>query len=70
MYLKVKNLNKLLLTNLGGASPLFTIMPKHEQFSEDQQLNLFFNTTVPPANSAAAKKLVEEAPYHPYILHV
>ena len=40
-------------------------MPKHEQFSEDQQLNLFFNTTVPPANSAAAKKLVEEAPYHP-----
>jgi len=40
-------------------------MPKHEQFSEDQQLNLFFNTTVPPANSATAKKLVEEAPYHP-----
>jgi hypothetical protein len=40
-------------------------MPKHEQFSEDQQLNLFFNTTVAPASSAAAKQLVEEAPYHP-----
>ena len=42
-------------------------MPKHEEFSEQQELNLFFNTNtiVPPANSAEAKKLVEEAPYHP-----
>jgi hypothetical protein len=42
-------------------------MPKHEEFTEQQELNLFFNTStvVPPANSAEAKKLVEEAPYHP-----
>lgn len=41
-------------------------MPKHEEFTEQQELNLFFNTTtVPPAGSAEAKKLVEEAPYHP-----
>ncbi len=41
-------------------------MPKHEEFSEQQELNLFFNTTtVAPANSPEAKKLVEEAPYHP-----
>jgi len=68
LYQKVKNLNLSQLTNLGGASPLFTTMPKHEEFSEQQELNLFFNTNttiVPPANSAEAKKLVEEAPYHP-----
>ncbi len=67
MYQKVKNLNLSQLTNLGGASPLFTTMPKHEEFSEQQELNLFFNTNtiVPPADSAEAKKLVEEAPYHP-----
>lgn len=64
-FLKAKNLNKLLLTNLGGTSPLFTIMPKHEEFNEQQELNLFFNTTVPPAGSEEAKKLVDEAPYHP-----
>jgi hypothetical protein len=40
-------------------------MPKHEEFTEQQELNLFFNTTVPAANSPEAKKLVEEAPYHP-----
>lgn len=40
-------------------------MPKHEEFSEQQELNLFFNTTVPPVGSPEAKKLVEEAPYHP-----
>jgi Domain of unknown function (DUF5664) len=40
-------------------------MPKHEEFTEQKELNLFFNTTVPPAGSAEAKKLVEEAPYHP-----
>lgn len=41
-------------------------MPKHEEFSEQQELNLFFNTTtVAPASSPEAKKLVEEAPYHP-----
>jgi len=38
-------------------------MPKLEP--EQQELNLFFSTTVPPANSAEAKKLVAEAPYHP-----
>lgn len=65
MYQKAKNLNLLLLTNLGGASPLFTTMPKHEEFTEQQELNLFFNTTVPPVGSPEAKKLVEEAPYHP-----
>lgn len=40
-------------------------MPKHEEFTEQKELNLFFNTTVPPAGSTEAKKLVEEAPYHP-----
>ena len=40
-------------------------MPKHEEFTEQQELNLFFNSTVPPVGSAEAKKLVEEAPYHP-----
>lgn len=40
-------------------------MPKYEEFSEDKQLNLFFNTTVPPVGSAEAKKLVDEAPFHP-----
>ena len=40
-------------------------MPKHEEFTEQKELNLFFNTTVPPAGSAEAKKLVDEAPYHP-----
>jgi hypothetical protein len=40
-------------------------MPKHEEFTEQQELNLFFNTTVPPAGSPEARKLVEEAPYHP-----
>ena len=40
-------------------------MPKHEEFTEQQELNLFFNTTVPPAGSPEAKRLVEEAPYHP-----
>jgi hypothetical protein len=40
-------------------------MPKHEEFTEQQELNLFFNTTVPPVGSAEAKKLVDEAPYHP-----
>jgi hypothetical protein len=38
-------------------------MPKLEP--EQQELNLFFNQTVPPADSQEAKKLVEEAPYHP-----
>jgi len=38
-------------------------MPKLEP--EQQELNLFFSTTVPPANSPEAKKLVAEAPYHP-----
>ena len=42
-------------------------MPKHEEFTEQKELDLFFNTnsTVPPAGSTEAKKLVEEAPYHP-----
>jgi hypothetical protein len=40
-------------------------MPKHEEFTQQKELDLFFNTTVPPANSVEAKKLVEEAPYHP-----
>ena len=40
-------------------------MPKHEEFTQQKELDLFFNTTVPPAGSAEAKKLVEEAPYHP-----
>ena len=42
-------------------------MPKHEEFTEQQELNLFFNTntTIPPAGSAEAKRLVDEAPYHP-----
>jgi hypothetical protein len=40
-------------------------MPKHEEFTEQQELNLFFNTTVPPVGSEEAKKLVEEAPFHP-----
>jgi hypothetical protein len=42
-------------------------MPKHEEFTQQKELDLFFNTStvVPPANSAEAKKLVEEAPYHP-----
>lgn len=42
-------------------------MPKHEEFTEQKELDLFFNTntTVPPAGSAEAKRLVEEAPYHP-----
>ena len=40
-------------------------MPKLEEFQEQQELNLFFKQTVPPASSPEAKKLVEEAPYHP-----
>jgi hypothetical protein len=42
-------------------------MPKHEEFTPQQELNLFFNTNVdiPPAGSQEAKRLVEEAPYHP-----
>ena len=42
-------------------------MSKDQKLSEQQQLSLFFNidSTVPPANSLEAKKLVEEAPYHP-----
>jgi len=40
-------------------------MPKLEDFSQQEQLNIFFGTTVPQANSPEAKKLVEEAPYHP-----
>lgn len=42
-------------------------MPKHEEFTQQQELNLFFNTNsdIPPANSPEAKRLVEEAPYHP-----
>ena len=38
-------------------------MPKLEP--DQQELNLFFNQTVPLANSPEAKKLVDEAPYHP-----
>ena len=38
-------------------------MPKLEP--DQQELNLFFNQIVPPANSVEAKKLVDEAPYHP-----
>jgi len=38
-------------------------MPKLE--SEQHELNLFFKQTVPAANSPEAKRLVEEAPYHP-----
>jgi hypothetical protein len=38
-------------------------MPKLEP--EQQELNLFFSTTVPPAGSPEAKKLVAEAPFHP-----
>ncbi|NDG33288.1 hypothetical protein EB118_24875, partial [bacterium] len=33
--------------------------------SEQQELKLFFNTTVSPANSPESKRLVAEAPYHP-----
>lgn len=42
-------------------------MPKHEEFTEQQELNLFFNTNpgIPPASSETNKKLVSEAPYHP-----
>jgi hypothetical protein len=40
-------------------------MPKHEEFNEQQELNLFFNTTVPPAGTTEAQRLVDEAPYHP-----
>lgn len=40
-------------------------MPKLDEFQEQQELNLFFKQTVPPAASPEAKKLVEEAPYHP-----
>jgi hypothetical protein len=40
-------------------------MPKLDEFQEQQELNLFFKQTVPPANSPEAKKLVEEAPFHP-----
>lgn len=40
-------------------------MPKLEEFQQQQELNLFFKPTVPSANSPEAKKLVEEAPYHP-----
>lgn len=40
-------------------------MPKHEEFNEQEQLNLSFDQVVPPANSPEAKKLVEEAPFHP-----
>lgn len=40
-------------------------MPKHEEFTQQKQLDLSFTTTVPPAGSTEAKKLVEEAPYHP-----
>jgi len=42
-------------------------MPKHEEFTEQQELKLFFNTNVniPSADSPENKKLVAEAPYHP-----
>jgi hypothetical protein len=40
-------------------------MPKHEELSQQHELNLFFNTPVIPADSPGYKKLVEEAPYHP-----
>ena len=40
-------------------------MPKLDDFQEQQELNLFFKQTVPPAGSPEAKKLVAEAPYHP-----
>jgi hypothetical protein len=40
-------------------------MPKHEEFNEQQELNLFFNTTLPPAGTTEAQRLVDEAPYHP-----
>ena len=40
-------------------------MPKHEEFTQQKELDLFFNTTVPPVGSQEAKKLVEEAPFHP-----
>jgi hypothetical protein len=40
-------------------------MPKLEEFTQQKELDLFFNTNVPPAGSPEAKKLVEEAPYHP-----
>lgn len=42
-------------------------MPKHEEFNEQQELNLFFNTntTIPAADSPENKRLVAEAPYHP-----
>jgi hypothetical protein len=40
-------------------------MPKLDEFQEQQELNLFFKQTVPPAASPEAKKLVAEAPYHP-----
>jgi len=33
--------------------------------SEQQELKLFFSTTVSPANSPESKRLVAEAPYHP-----
>jgi Domain of unknown function (DUF5664) len=40
-------------------------MPKLEDFQQQQELNLFFSTTVPSADSPEGKKLVAEAPYHP-----
>jgi len=40
-------------------------MPKLEEFQQQQELNLFFKPTVAPAGSPEAKKLVEEAPFHP-----
>jgi hypothetical protein len=40
-------------------------MPKLDEFQEQQELNLFFKQTIPPAGSQEAKKLVEEAPFHP-----
>jgi len=38
-------------------------MPKLEP--EQQELNLFFKSDLPPINSPEMKKLVAEAPYHP-----
>ena len=40
-------------------------MPKLEEFQQQQELNLFFKPTVALAGSPEAKKLVEEAPFHP-----
>lgn len=41
-------------------------MPKLEEFSEQKELDLRFTTnSIPPAGSPEAKRLVDEAPYHP-----